>query len=130
MPSAGDIDMAHDFFFLPVTKLATAAINKGDIVTLSAGRSFQDGDVGPYGIANQAIASGADMKGKVVIDGVVYVKTVGALSQFAMAMPASSTEVSGTTGVGDNALAGFWLGMAFDPSAGAGGFTRVHLRIT
>jgi hypothetical protein len=130
MPSAGDIDMTHDFFLLPSSKNATAAISKGDIVTLSAARKFAPGDKGPYGVANQAIASGGDMKGKVVVDGVVYVKAVGAIAQFSAVMPADGSHVSGTTGIGDPNLAGFWLGesgTAFDAAANANDLIRVNL---
>jgi hypothetical protein len=130
MPSAGDIDMTHDFFLLPSSKNATAAINKGDIVTLQAGRRFAIGDKGPYGVANQAIASGADMKGKVVIDGVVYVAAVGAIAQFAGVMPANGTQVSGTTGIGDTKLVGFRMGeygLAFDAAVNTGDLIRVNL---
>ncbi len=130
MPIAGDIDMTHDFFLLPSSKNATAAIAKGDIVTLSAGRKFAAGDKGPYGVAREAVSSGADMKGKVAIDGVVYVKAVGAISQFSTVMPANGTEVSGTTGIGDSSLAGFWLGsegLAYDAAAQANDLIRVEL---
>ncbi len=129
MPSAGDIDMTHDFFLLPSSKNATAAIAKGDIVTLSAGRKFAAGDKGPYGVATQAIASGADMKGKVIIDGVVYVKAVGAILQFSAVMPASATQVSACTGFADSGLgSGFWLGdIAFDAAAQANDLIRVDL---
>lgn len=131
MASAGDIDMAHDFFFLPASKNATAAIAKGDIVTLSAGRKFANGDKGPYGVANQAIASGADMKGKVVIDGIVYVAAVASVAIFSAVTPAGggTQRVSGATGYADSAVgSGFLLGtLCYDASVNAGDLIRIQL---
>jgi hypothetical protein len=128
MPSAGDIDMTHDFFLLPSSKNATADITKGDIVTLSAGRKWAWGDKGPYGVATQAITNGTNMKGKVIVDGVVYVKAVGAISQFSAVMPANATQVSGTTGIGDAKLAGLWLGeIAYDAAVNPNDLIRVDL---
>jgi hypothetical protein len=135
MASAGDIDMAHDFFFLPVSKNATAAIAKGQIVTLSAGRPWQTGDRGPFGIANQPVASGADMKGKIVIHGVVWVAAGGAINQFAAVIPSDVDEVSeqdgyaitcapsGSTGYGALLLSH----LAYDAAVNDGDLIRVQL---
>lgn len=129
MTAAGDIDMTHDFFLLPSSKNSTATIAKGDIVTLSAGRKFTGGDKGPYGVATQAIISGTDMKGKVLVDGVVYVKAVGQIAQFSAVMPATATQVSACTGFADSGLgSGFLLGdIAFDAAAQANDLIRVDL---
>jgi hypothetical protein len=128
--------MAHDFFFLPVSKNATAAITKGQIVSLKDGRPWQAGDKGPFGIANQNVASGADMRGKIVIHGVVWVAADGAISQFASVVPTDVDEVSQQNGYavtgsfvsGGTAYGGLLLGfMAFDETVNDGDLTRVDL---
>lgn len=134
MPSAGDIDMAHGFFFLPVSKNATATITKGQIISLKDGRPWQSGDKGPFGIANQAVASGADMKGKIVIDGVVWVAAGGAINQFAGVVPSDVDEVSeqdgyvstvsGSTATGAQLLSH----IAYDAAVNDGDLLRVQLR--
>jgi hypothetical protein len=141
MPSAGDIDMVHGFFFLPVSKNATATITKGQIISLKDGRPWQAGDKGPFGIANQGVASGADMKGKIVIDGIVYVAADAAISQFAPVVPVDVDEVatatalalgtgaSGGTGMTGSLMpGGMVLGMAFDAAVNDGDLLRVKLR--
>jgi hypothetical protein len=135
MPNAGDIDMTHDFFLLPASKNATAAIAKGQIVSLKDGRPWQTGDKGPFGVANQAVASGADMKGKVLVDGVVWVAAGGAIAQFSAVVPSDVDEVSeqdgyailctpsGGTGYGQMLLAE----IAYDPAANDGDLIRIDL---
>jgi hypothetical protein len=141
MASAGDVDMAQGFFFLPASKNATATITKGQIISLKDGRPWQAGDKGPFGIANQAVASGADMKGKVVINGVVFVAADAAIAQFAPVVPVDVDEVatatvlalgtgaSGGTGMTGSLLpGGLLLGMAFDAAVNDGDLLRVQLR--
>jgi hypothetical protein len=94
MVAAGDVILEAEFQMLAFTKLATAAIAKGDIVTLNAGRKWTTGDKGPYGVARQAIANGADMKGKVVVDGPVYVVADDAIVQFKKVVPSAAAKVS------------------------------------
>jgi len=133
MPSAGDIDMTHDFFLLPSSKNATADIAKGDIVTLSAGRKWQAGDKGPYGVAYQAIKSGADMKGKVLVDGVVWVVADDVISQFSAVVPTAAAKVSAISGVtvtvsGATGVGGFLLGeLAYDAAGKDGDLIRIDL---
>ncbi len=132
MPSAGDIDSA-DFRLLLSSKNATAAIAKGNIVSLRDGRPWQSGDKGPFGIANQAVASGADMKGKIVVDGVVWVQAGGAINQFASVVPSDvdevseqdgySVTVSGSTGTGGLLLAE----VAYDAAVNDGDLIRIDL---
>jgi Uncharacterized conserved protein (DUF2190) len=141
MPSAGDIDMTHDFFFLPVSKNATAAIKKGDVISLRDGRPWQAGDLGPFGIANQAVASGADMKGKIVVDGVVWVQAGAAIDQFAPVVPGDTDEVieataltlgtgaSGGTGMTGSLMPGGMLlaEIAYDAATNDGDLIRIDL---
>jgi hypothetical protein len=141
MPSAGDIDMAHDFFMLPVAKNATATITKGQIISLKDGRPWQAGDKGPFGIANQGVASGASMRGMIVINGVVWVAAAGAIVQFAPVVPSTvayvttatalalGTGASGGTGMTGSLMPGGMLvGMNFDTTTNPGDLTRVMLR--
>ena len=133
MPSAGDIDMTHDFFLLPVSKNATATITKGQIISLKDGRPWQAGDKGPFGVANQGVASGADMKGKIVVDGVVWVAAGGTINQFSPVVPSDVDEVSeqdgysvtisGSTGTGALLLSE----IAFDAAVNDGDLIRVDL---
>lgn len=85
--AAGDIKYEYGFWLLPVSKNATAAINKGDVVSLPDGRKCAAGDGGPFGVAIQDIANGEDMKGKVLIGGVVEVVASGAISQLSFVKP-------------------------------------------
>ncbi|MGD0175812.1 MAG: hypothetical protein ABSC50_03185 [Candidatus Bathyarchaeia archaeon] len=133
MPNAGDIDMTHDFFLLPSSKNATATITKGQIISLKDGRPWQAGDKGPFGIANQGVASGADMKGKIVVDGVVWVAAGGAINQFSPVVPSDvdevseqdgySVTVSGATGTGALLLSE----IAYDAAAQDGDLIRIDL---
>ncbi|MGA2971898.1 MAG: hypothetical protein ABSE39_04640 [Candidatus Bathyarchaeia archaeon] len=133
MPSAGDIDRTHDFDLLYVSKNATAAIAKGNIVSLKDGRPWQSGDTGPFGVANQAVASGADMKGKIIVDGVVWVAAGGAITQFSSVVPSDvdevseqdgySVTVSGATGTGALLLSL----MAYDAAVNDGDLIRIDL---
>lgn len=140
MANAGDIDMTSDFFLLPVTKLSTAAITKGQIVSLKDGRPWQAGDLGPFGVANQAVASGADMRGKVLIDGVIWVAAGAAVSQYADVVPGDTDEVipatvlalgtgaSGGTGMSGSLMpGGDILGTAYDVAVNDGDLIRVDL---
>jgi hypothetical protein len=125
--------MTHDFFLLPSSKNATAAIVKGQIVSLKDGRAWQSGDKGPFGIANQAVASGADMKGKIVVHGLVYVAAGAAINQFSPVVPSDvdevseqdgySVTVSGSTGTGALLLSQ----IAYDAAANDGDLIRVGL---
>ncbi len=119
----GDIRRESEFFLLSYSKAATADIAKGDIVTLSAGRSYQANDVGPFGVATRAIANGADMKGRVLIDGVVSVLAGDAIAQFKRVYPSGSSkakEVSTQT-------AELWLGSAMKAAAADGNEIDVDL---
>jgi hypothetical protein len=133
--------MVHAFFFLPVTKNATATITKGQIISLKDGRPWQAGDKGPFGVANQGVASGADMKGKIVIDGIVYVAAAGAIVQFAPVVPSTvayvttastlalGTGASGGTGMTGSLMpGGMILGMGFDATTNPGDLLRVKLK--
>ncbi len=102
--AAGNVKREFYFFVLAYSKNATAAISKGDIVTLNAGRSWATGDKGPYGVAISAIASGADMRGKVLEHGVVTVLAGGAISQFVRVYPSATAKVSATGEAGSLAL--------------------------
>lgn len=133
MPNAGDIDMTHDFFLLPVSKNATATITKGQIISLKDGRPWQAGDKGPFGIANQGVASGADMKGKIVVDGVVWVAAGGAVNQFSPVVPSDIDEVSEQDGysvtvsgaTGDSVL--LLSEIAYDAAVNDGDLIRIDL---
>lgn len=96
----GDVNRLRDFTLLDYSLAATADIKKGDIVTLAKGAPFTAGDDGPFGVANQAIKTDADMKGKVLIHGVVSVLADGAIDAQTYVKPASSTKVhTGVTGI-------------------------------
>jgi hypothetical protein len=140
MANAGDIDMSSDFFLLPVSKNATAAIKKGDIVSLKDGRPWQANDLGPFGVANQAVASGADMRGKILIDGIIWVQAGAAISQYAAVVPGDTDEAiaaavlalgsgaSGGTGMSGSLMpGGMLLGTAYDAASNDGDLIRVDL---
>ncbi len=154
MPAAGDVDMTHDFFLLPTTKVSVSAIAKGDIVQLNAFRTFVSGDRGPFGVAREAIASGADMRGKVVLNGVVWILANAAITQFDPVGPAtgqrvatavaetatsslpagavavtstSATPTPTTTLAGSLPPAGMILGLALDAASAAGVLLRVSM---
>ena len=78
--AAGDIAYEYAFFLLPVSKTASTAISKGQLVKLSDGDPAASGDYGPFGIAIDDIAANEDMKGKVLIKGVAYATAGGAIS--------------------------------------------------
>ncbi len=92
--TAGDIKYEYAFFLLPVSKTATADISKGDVVSLPDGRPCQAGDGGPFGVAIEDIASGEDMKGKVLIKGAIDVVAAGAISQLSFVKPDANGRVS------------------------------------
>ncbi len=146
MATAGDVDITHDFFLLPSSKNAASAIAKGDIVQLNAARTWTAGDKGPFGVAREAIASGADMKGKVVLDGVVWILANAAISQFdavtpatgqrvatavALAIPSGGTAMTSTSAnpalTGSLPTGGMVMGMALDVASGAGVLLRVSM---
>ena len=140
--AAGDIKYEYAFFLLPTSKNATAAIAKGDVVSLPDGRKCAAGDGGPFGIAIKAIASGEDMKDKVLIKGAADVVADGAINQFtyvkpaangqveaaakiAVAVPAGATTVPSTAAQPDLTESGSippdgLVGYALDAAAGAG----------
>jgi len=91
--AAGDIRYEYAFWLLPVSKNATAAISKGDVVSLPDGRKCAAGDGGPFGVAIADIASGEDMKGKVLVKGAVDVVANGAISQLKFVKPAANGRV-------------------------------------
>jgi hypothetical protein len=91
--AAGDVIYEYGFFILPTSKNATAAIAKGDVVSLQDGRKCAAGDDGPFGVAIADIANGEDMKGKVLIKGVVKVVASGSISQFAYVAPDANGKV-------------------------------------
>jgi len=108
--AAGDVMYEYAFFLLPTSKTATAAIATGDVVSLADGRKCAAGDDGPFGVAIADIANGEDMKGKVLIKGIVKVVASGAIAQFKFvapdangrikaAVPLSVTVPSGATAV-------------------------------
>ncbi|MEM2925696.1 MAG: DUF2190 family protein [Methanocellales archaeon] len=91
--AAGNVIYEYGFFLLPVSKTAAAAIAKGDVVSLADGRKCAAGDDGPFGVAITDIASGEDMKGKVLIKGVVKVVASGAIGQFKFVAPDANGKV-------------------------------------
>lgn len=91
--AAGDVMYEFNFFLLPVSKAAAADIAKGDVVSLADGRKCQAGDDGPFGVAVRDIAAGEDMKGKVLIRGIVKVKASGAIAQFKYVAPDANGKV-------------------------------------
>jgi len=98
----GDVNRLRDFTLLDYSVTATADVAKGDIVTLKAGRKWQSGDGGPYGVATRATSSGVDLKGRVLIDGVVAVLCSKTVTVQTYVKPASSTQVhTGVTGLTD-----------------------------
>jgi len=142
--AVGDIAFEYAFFLLPVTKVSTAAITKGELVSLKDGRKAAAGDPGPFGIAVAAIASGEDMKGKVLIKGVAYVAASGVISQFAYAKPDANGKVaaaakiavaydSGANTVGTNPVESGSIppdglaGMVLDATTSDGDLTRLVL---
>ncbi len=148
--AAGDVDLTHDFFLLPVTKTAVSAIAKGDIVQLNAFRTWAPGDKGPFGVAREAIAAGADMKGKVLLNGVVWVTANAAINQFDPVTPAASnkvaTAVAETSSLAAGAVAvtstsanptptlagslppaGMILGLALDAASALGSLLRISM---
>ena len=140
MPSAGDIDRTTNFLLLSVSKLATATITKGQIISLKDGRPWQAGDLGPFGVAWQNVASGADMNGKILIDGIVWVQAGAAIPQLAAVVPGDVDEVnpaivlalgtgaSGGTGMTGSLLpGGMILGTAWDAAVNDGDLIRISL---
>jgi hypothetical protein len=98
----GDVNRLRDFILLDYSLTATAAMSKGDIVTLKSGRKWQSGDVGPYGVATQAISNGAEMKGKVLRHGVVAMLVDSAVAAHTYVKPATATKVhTGVTAITD-----------------------------
>jgi hypothetical protein len=95
--AAGDVMYEYGFFLLPTSKTATAAISKGDVVSLTDGRKCAAGDDGPFGVAITDIANGEDMKGKVLIKGVVKVVASGSIGQFAYVAPDNNGKVKAAT---------------------------------
>jgi hypothetical protein len=133
MANAGDVDMNVDFLLLPFDKNATAAIAKGQIVSLKDARPWQTGDKGPFGIANQAVSSGSSMRGKVLIDGVIWVAAGGAINQFSPVVPSDVDEVSEQDGYivtvsGSTGTGALLLGdMALDAAVNDGDLIRILL---
>ncbi len=140
MASAGDIDKIGDYLLLPVSKNSTATITKGQIISLKDGRPWQAGDKGPFGVANQNVASGANMQGKILIDGVVWVAADAAIVQYAPVVPIDVDEVatatalalgtgaSGGTGMTGSLMpGGMLLGTAWDVASADGDLIRVDL---
>lgn len=133
MANAGDVDMNVDFLLLPFDKNATAVIAKGQIVSLKDGRPWQSGDKGPFGIANQAVASGSSMRGKVLIEGVIWVAAGGAINQFSPVAPSDVDEVSEQDGYvvtvsGSTGTGALLLGdMALDAAVNDGDLIRILL---
>lgn len=83
----------YAFFLLPTSKTATADIAKGDVVSLPDGRKCAAGDDGPFGVAVRDIANGEDLKGKVLVKGVVKVVANGAIAQFKYVAPDANGRV-------------------------------------
>jgi predicted RecA/RadA family phage recombinase len=91
--AAGDVIYEYGFFLLPTSKNATANIAKGDVVSLKDGRKCMAGDDGPFGVAITDIANGEDMKGKVLIKGIVKVVASGSIGQFTYVAPDDNGKV-------------------------------------
>ena len=140
MPNAGDIDRTTNFLLLSVSKLATTAISKGQIVSLKDGRPWQAGDTGPFGVAWQNVANGADMSGKILVDGIVWVAAAGAIAQYAPVVPSTvayvttattltlGTGSSGGTGMTGSLMpGGMILGTAWDAAVNSGDLLRISL---
>jgi len=95
--AAGDIQYEYAFWLLPVSKNATAAITKGDVVSLPNGRKCTTGDGGPFGVAIADIVNGEDMKGKVLFKGAIDVVANGVINQFTYLKPAANGRVESAT---------------------------------
>jgi len=92
--AAGDVKYEFNYMVLPTSKNATADIAKGEAVSLKDGRRTAASDPGPFGVAIAAIASGAEMKGKVLIKGVVDVTASGIVGQFNFVKPDANGKVA------------------------------------
>jgi hypothetical protein len=98
----GDVNRLRNFTLLSYSVTATANVAMGDIVTLKAGRKWQSGDEGPYGVATQATSSGVDLKGRVLIHGVAAVLCSKTVTVQTYVKPATATKVhTGVTGFTD-----------------------------
>jgi hypothetical protein len=84
---AGDVCYEFGFWTLPSSKAAASSIAKGEVVDLSQARRCAQGDTGPFGVALEAIPQGADMRGRVLMKGVVYVAAGGAVGALSYVRP-------------------------------------------
>jgi len=119
--SAGDVIYEYGFWLLPTSKNATAAISKGDVVSLPDGRKCATGDSGPFGVAITDIASGENMQGKVLIKGTAKVVTSGAISQFAYVAPDNNGKVK-AAGATDSKV-----GVALEAASASGDIITIIL---
>jgi len=92
--AAGDVKYEFNYMVLPTSKNSTAAITKGEVVSLKDGRKTAAADGGPFGVAIADIANAAEMKGKVLIKGVVDVTASGQIGQFNFVKPDTNGKVA------------------------------------
>ncbi len=92
--AAGDVKYEFNYMVLPTSKNAAAAITKGEVVSLKDGRKTAALDPGPFGVAIADIANATDMKGKVLIKGVVDVTASGQVGQFNFVKPDANGKVA------------------------------------
>ncbi len=92
--AAGDVRYEFSYMKLPTSKNATADIAKGEVVSLKDGRKCAASDPGPFGVATEAISNGSDMRGKVLIKGVVDVTASGSIGQFNYVKPDANGKVA------------------------------------
>jgi hypothetical protein len=95
MPVAGDIAKESGLFLVTIT--AAEAISKGDVVTLASGEvaDITAGEIGPFGVAIEDIANGAE--GEVAVaPTVIYVTAgTGGVTAFTLVMPSEGAGEQG-----------------------------------
>ncbi len=124
--AAGDIKYEYGLWLLPVSKTAEADISKGQLVSLSDGVPAAAGDHAPFGVAIEDIASGEDMRGKIIISGVVEVVAGGPISALSYVKAGDGGKVVDyVEGTDAESLI---AGIALDAAAGDGDIIRLLLR--
>ena len=124
--AAGDIKYEYALWLLPVARAAAADISKGQLVSLSGGAPAAAGDHAPFGVAIEDIASGEDMRGKVVISGVVEVVAGGPISALSYVKAGDGGRVVDfVEGTDAESLI---AGIALDSASGEGDVIRLLLR--
>ena len=95
---AGDVVATHPFLMYPYSgvMIAAGAIVKGAVVTLTSQLPYTTGDLGPFGVATAAIASGQDMASNVtgnclLVFGRVYMNSGATIALGAFVVPSTGT---------------------------------------